>query len=65
MPHYLRMIPSLSIVELVPLAEKLQKTEVVPAGVPVRSAPIAVPAAAGGEGAMPKTVQCVYRTTSP
>ncbi len=59
------MIPSLLIVELVPLAEKLQKTEVVPAGVPVRSAPIAVPAAVGGEGAMPKTVQCVYRTTQP
>src|SRR5271154_6173199 len=26
-PHYLRMIPSLSIVEFVPLAETLQKTE--------------------------------------
>ncbi|RFU45004.1 type VI secretion system baseplate subunit TssF [Paraburkholderia sp. DHOC27] len=62
-PHYLRMIPSLSIVELFPLAEKLQKTEIVPAGVPVRSAPIAVPLAAGMEGAAPKTVQCRYRTT--
>ncbi|MBU9679451.1 type VI secretion system baseplate subunit TssF [Burkholderia multivorans] len=59
-PHYLRMIPSLSIVELVPLAEKLQQTEIVPAGVPVRSAPIAVPDA---EGATPTTVQCQYRTT--
>lgn len=59
-PHYLRVIPSLSIVELVPLAEKLQQTEIVPAGVPVRSAPIAV---ADAEGATPTTVQCQYRTT--
>ncbi|NVH73176.1 type VI secretion system baseplate subunit TssF [Paraburkholderia sp. JPY432] len=64
-PHYLRMIPSLSIVELLPLAEKLQRTELVPAGVPVRSAPIAVPNAAGAEGATPKTVQCLYRTSQP
>ncbi|MEK6421147.1 MAG: type VI secretion system baseplate subunit TssF [Burkholderia gladioli] len=61
-PHYLRMIPSLSIVALAPLADKLQKTEIVPAGVPVRSAPIPVPAAAT-DGAAPKTVQCLYRTT--
>jgi type VI secretion system protein ImpG len=64
-PHYLRMIPSLSIVELLPLAEKLQRTEVVPPGVPVRSAPIAVPNAAGVEGLTPRTVQCLYRTTQP
>jgi type VI secretion system protein ImpG len=64
-PHYLRMIPSLSIVELQPLAEKLQKTEIVAGGVPVRSAPIAVPPAGGTEGAAPKTVQCLYRTTQP
>ena len=62
-PHYLRMIPSLSVVELVPLAETLQKTETVLAGVPVRSASIAVPPAAGTEGTTPKTVQCLYRTT--
>jgi Uncharacterized protein conserved in bacteria len=62
-PHYLRMIPSLSIVELFPLAEKLQKTETVPAGVPVRSAPIVTPPPPGMEGTTPKTVQCVYRTT--
>jgi len=61
-PHYLRMIPSLSIVELIPLREKLQRTELVPAGVPVRSAPISVPVA-GAESATPKTVQCLYRTT--
>ncbi|MGF6817824.1 type VI secretion system protein ImpG [Paraburkholderia atlantica] len=64
-PHYLRMIPSLSIVELLPLAEKLQRTELVPAGVPVRSAPIAVPNAAGADGTTPNTVQCLYRTTQP
>jgi type VI secretion system protein ImpG len=64
-PHYLRMIPSLSVVELIPLAEKLQKTETVPAGVPVRSAPITTPATSGAEGATPKTVQCIYRTTQP
>jgi type VI secretion system protein ImpG len=62
-PHYLRMIPSLSIVELIPLADQLQKTEVVPAGVPVRSAPIAVPPVAGTEATTPKAVQCRYRTT--
>src|ERR1700687_1957201 len=62
-PHYLRMIPSLSVVELIPLTEKLQKTEVVPAGVPVRSTPIAFPSPAGTEGTTPKTVQCLYRTT--
>jgi type VI secretion system protein ImpG len=62
-PHYLRMIPSLSIVELLPLEEKLQKTETVPAGVPVRSAPIVTPAVASMENSTPKTVQCLYRTT--
>ncbi|CAB3810116.1 hypothetical protein LMG28688_07162 [Paraburkholderia caffeinitolerans] len=62
-PHYLRMIPSLSVVELIPLREKLQRTEVIPAGVPVRSAPISVPPPSGAEGTTPKTVQCLYRTT--
>jgi type VI secretion system protein ImpG len=61
-PHYLRMIPSLSIVELIPVSGNLQKTEVVPAGVSVRSAPIAVPPVAGAMGTS-KTVQCLYRTT--
>ena len=46
-PHYLRMIPSLSVVELISLSEKLQKTEIVPAGVSIRSAPIVVPPPAG------------------
>jgi type VI secretion system protein ImpG len=65
-PHYLRMIPSLSIVELIPDTQALQKTEVVPAGVPVRSAPITVAPVAGAvntAGTSPKTVQCLYRTT--
>ncbi|MFM0593578.1 type VI secretion system baseplate subunit TssF [Paraburkholderia dilworthii] len=64
-PHYLRMIPSLSIVEFTPLAEKLQRTECLPAGVPVSSAPISTPLAAAsqGAGAVPKAVQCLYRTT--
>ncbi|MET3449108.1 type VI secretion system baseplate subunit TssF [Ralstonia sp. 1138] len=62
-PHYLRMIPSLSVVELIPLAEKLQKTEFVPPGVPVRSAPITLPQASDVQGSTPKTVQCLYRTT--
>ncbi|CAM2168942.1 type VI secretion system protein ImpG [Paraburkholderia sacchari] len=62
-PHYLRMIPSLSIVELMPFRETLQRTETVPAGVPVRSAPISVPPAPGTEGSTPRTVQCLYRTT--
>ncbi|TDA44886.1 type VI secretion system baseplate subunit TssF [Burkholderia pyrrocinia] len=64
-PHYLQMIPSLSIVELMPFAEKLQKTEVVPAGAPVRSAPINVPSPGGVEGSTPRTIQCLYRTTQP
>ncbi|WP_241302366.1 type VI secretion system baseplate subunit TssF [Burkholderia stabilis] len=64
-PHYLRMIPSLSIVELMPFAEKLQKTEVVPAGAPVRSAPIPVPSPGGVEGSASRTLQCLYRTTQP
>lgn len=62
-PHYLRMIPSLSVVELMPLQEKLQRTEVIPAGVPVRSAPISVPPSTGTDGTTPKTVQCLYQTT--
>ncbi|WP_322062865.1 type VI secretion system baseplate subunit TssF [Paraburkholderia sp. J63] len=62
-PHYLRMIPSLSVVELIPLRERLQRTEIVPAGVPVRSAPISVPPPAGAGSTTPKTVECLYRTT--
>ncbi|WP_250516515.1 type VI secretion system baseplate subunit TssF [Caballeronia sp. INDeC2] len=63
-PHYLRMIPSLSIVELRPLGEKHQRTEHVPAGVAVRSAPIPI-VKDSGDGSTAKTVQCLYRTTQP
>jgi type VI secretion system protein ImpG len=62
-PHYLRMIPSLSVVELIPLGEKHQRTEHVPAGVSIRSAPIPVPKES--EGTTHHTVQCLYRTTQP
>src|SRR3954454_12250603 len=51
-PHYLRMIPSLAIVELVPSMTTLQQTETVEAGLEVRSGPI------GATG-----VRCAYRTT--
>jgi len=62
-PHYLRMIPSLSVVQLVPPDEKLQKTEIVPAGISVRSAPIPIAPQDGADATTPKTVQCEYRTT--
>jgi type VI secretion system protein ImpG len=64
-PHYLRMIPSLSVVELAPAVDKLQQSETVPAGVPVRSAPIAVAQPAGADSRAPKIVHCLYRTTQP
>jgi type VI secretion system protein ImpG len=51
-PHYLRMIPSLSILELSPAQGALQKHETLEAGLEVMSDPI------GEEG-----VECVYRTT--
>jgi type VI secretion system protein ImpG len=51
-PHYLRMIPSLSILEMTPAFGTLLRTEVVPAGVTVRSG------AVGTTG-----VRCLYRTT--
>ncbi|KAB0640294.1 type VI secretion protein ImpG [Burkholderia stagnalis] len=59
-PHYLRMIPSLSILELSPANGALQKHETLAAGLEVMSDPIPVetPSSAGGDG-----VRCVYRTT--
>jgi type VI secretion system protein ImpG len=53
-PHYLRMIPSLSILEMLPSHENLKRTEVVSAGLAVRSDVI------GSTG-----VCCLYRTTQP
>jgi type VI secretion system protein ImpG len=51
-PHYLRMIPSLSILELSPASGTLQKHETLAPGLEVMSDPI------GEDG-----VECVYRTT--
>ncbi|VVE88365.1 type VI secretion system baseplate subunit TssF [Pandoraea bronchicola] len=62
-PHYLRMIPSLSIVALQPAAAKVQSTEVIDPSVVVRSSSIVVPGT--HEGDAPRKVQCEYRTTQP
>ncbi|OJB39296.1 type VI secretion protein ImpG [Burkholderia ubonensis] len=60
-PHYLRMIPSLSILELTPDTGVLQKHETLSAGLEATSGPIATGA---GEGAATH-VECVYHTTQP
>ncbi|WP_354685085.1 type VI secretion system baseplate subunit TssF [Cupriavidus necator] len=61
-PHYLRMIPSLSILELSPTTGALQRHETLPAGLEVMSDPIAL----GSERANGKdSVECIYRTTQP
>jgi len=59
-PHYLRMIPSLSILELTPNDGTLQRPETVPAGLEVLSDPIALDpqAANGGDH-----VECPRRPT--
>ncbi|MDM8359322.1 type VI secretion system baseplate subunit TssF [Pandoraea communis] len=62
-PHYLRMIPSLSIVELQPVMAKVQSTAVVDPGVVVRSSAMTVPGTHEADAA--GTVQCEYRTTQP
>ncbi|MDQ7977257.1 type VI secretion system baseplate subunit TssF [Paraburkholderia sp. SARCC-3016] len=51
-PHYLRMIPSLSILELQPVAGALQRHETLAPGLEVISDPV------GDEG-----IECDYRTT--
>lgn len=51
-PHYLRMIPSLSILEMQPNLVALQKWEELPPGIEVRSDAIG-----------PEAMQCTYRTT--
>jgi type VI secretion system protein ImpG len=53
-PHYLRMIPSLAILELIPERGALQKHETLDAGLEATSDPV-------GEGDV--TTECVYRTT--
>ena len=59
-PHYLRMIPSLSILEMLPASETLQRTEIIAAGVQVRSTPIAQ---APSSDIRRAGVRCLYRTT--
>src|SRR5471032_2535271 len=51
-PHYLRMIPSLSILELSPASGALQKHETLEPGLEVMSDPV------GDDG-----IECTYRTT--
>ncbi|MEM5310278.1 type VI secretion system baseplate subunit TssF [Paraburkholderia sp. JHI869] len=53
-PHYLRMIPSLSILELIPEKGALQKHETLEPGLEATSDPV-------GEG--DAAIECVYRTT--
>ena len=60
-PHYLRMIPSLSILELQPVDGALQRHERLEPGLEAVSDPIALGAATGNHA----TVECVYRTTQP
>jgi type VI secretion system protein ImpG len=55
-PHYLRMIPSLSILEVTPTHGSLQSHEVLAAGLEVLADPILVD---------DESVECVYRTTQP
>lgn len=59
-PHYLRMIPSLSILELIPDGASLQRHETLPAGLEVTSDPIALGPRPGDGG---DSVECIYRTT--
>ncbi|HDN2671693.1 TPA: type VI secretion system baseplate subunit TssF [Klebsiella michiganensis] len=51
-PHYLRTIPSLSVVALTPALHAMKMAEVVPAGLEVYSRPVG-----------PKNTVCRYRTT--
>lgn len=53
-PHYLRMIPSLTVVELQPQMDALQHGEAVPPGLVLRGTPVG-----------PQQVRCLYRTTQP
>lgn len=53
-PHYLRTIPSLSIVELVPDIQQMKQSEVIEAGFEVLSRPIG-----------PQATRCSYTTTQP
>lgn len=59
-PHYLRMIPSLSILELTPNNDTLQRHEILPAGLEVMSDSILLGTQPNGSD---DSVECIYRTT--
>lgn len=61
-PHYLRMIPSLSILELQPGAGTGNQHVRVEPGFEVLSDPIRIDGKGGGSDAV---VECIYRTTQP
>ena len=54
-PHYLRMIPSLTVLELIPDNKKLQGGQVVKKGLSVQSEPINI---------NDRLTRCLYRTTA-
>lgn len=60
-PHYLRMIPSLSILELQPDSGTLQRHQRLEPGLEAVSNPIVLDTGASDRA----TVECVYRTTQP
>ena len=53
-PHYLRLIPSLSIIELTPNYSTLSRLEVIPKGLQVQTEPLG-----------PTGTKCPFRTTQP
>ncbi|WP_224009320.1 type VI secretion system baseplate subunit TssF [Cupriavidus pinatubonensis] len=60
-PHYLRMIPSLSILELIPSPGVLQGHETLAAGLEAVSDPVSP----GSQQGIGDSVECIYRTTQP
>ncbi|WP_130393603.1 type VI secretion system baseplate subunit TssF [Cupriavidus agavae] len=60
-PHYLRMIPSLAILELAPSVEAVQRHETLAAGLEVMSDPVPIDERPGAA----QRVECPYRTTQP
>lgn len=53
-PHYLRMIPSLTILEILPDRNKLQSNQIVEKGLMVQSEPVSL---------NDRLTRCIYRTT--
>ncbi|RDS80881.1 type VI secretion system baseplate subunit TssF [Dyella monticola] len=60
-PHYLRMVPSLSILEVLPDGGTLQRHERLESGLEVVSDPIRVSTTPDDDA----KIECVYRTTQP